>query len=170
MKLFVWFGRGCCQKNQQPKFSLKRREFLVQPVLLYGVFMAGKYLTPHFTVEEMKCKGTGICTMDEVFMELLEEIRKLYGKPIYPISGYRAPKHNDKVSSSGLNGPHTTGRAVDITIYGTEARILEQIAMNNGMTGFGLKQHGPHKGRFIHLDNLESDPKIPRTRPWVWTY
>ena len=148
-----------------------RRDFLLTtPLVLYGTFMAGKYLTKHFTVEEMKCKGTGICTMDEVFMELLEEIRELYGKPLYPISGYRSPEHNDKVSSSGLNGPHTTGRAVDITIFGTEARILEQIAMNNGMTGIGAKQHGPHKGRFIHLDNLESDPKVPRTRPWIWTY
>ncbi len=132
--------------------------------------MAGKYLTPHFTVEEMKCKGTGICTMDELFMELLEEIRKLYGRPIYPSSGFRSPEHNKTVSSSGLTGPHTTGRAVDIKIFGTDAQILEKIAQNVGMTGFGFKQHGPHKKRYMHLDNLDTDTTIPRVRPWVWTY
>lgn len=159
-----WFGRDYWKKNQ----SLSRREFLKQP-LYYGIFM-GTYLTPHFSVKEMRCKGTGICEMDEVFMEMLEEIRKLYGKPIYPTSGYRTPEYNASMSKSGLTGPHTTGRAVDIRIYGTEAFILEKIAMNVGMTGIGRRQHGAHKGRFIHLDNLETDLKVPRVRPWEWTY
>ena len=42
--------------------------------------------------------------------------------------------------------------------------------MNVGMTGIGRRQHGAHKGRFIHLDNLETDLKVPRVRPWEWTY
>ena len=95
-----WLGSVCNRpKNKQ---YLTRREFIIQP-MLFGILM-GKYITPHFTTDEMRCKGTGICTMDEVFMELLETIRCEYGKPMIVTSGYRAPEYNAKISKSGSKG------------------------------------------------------------------
>ena len=59
--------------KKSTKFKISRRQFIKTPVI--AIFM-GTYLTPHFKIEEMKCKGTGICEMDQVFMELLERIER----------------------------------------------------------------------------------------------
>ena len=132
--------------------------------------MANRYLTPHFTQDELKCKGTGLCNMDEVFMELLEQIRLAYGRPIWVNSGYRDPSYNDKISSTGRTGPHTHGKAADLRLYGDDATIVAKIAKELGMTGFGWQQKGEYKSRFLHVDNLTSVESKPGKRPWVWTY
>ena len=36
----------------------------------------------YFTEEEMACKGTGECHMDEEFMARLTRLREDYGKPM----------------------------------------------------------------------------------------
>ena len=133
--------------------------------MLFGFYMANKHLTKSFTVDELKCKGTGICDMDPAFLEKLQLIRDKFGKPMYPSSGFRHPDWNDRVSSTGRNGPHTTGHAVDIKISGRDAIRLLAIAQQNGMTGLGISQKGPHDTRFIHMDDLTGD-----NRPWIWSY
>ena len=138
--------RLCLQKKS-------RREFLVEtPIVLFGFYMANKYLTKSFTFEEMKCRGTGLCDMDPVFMEKLQLIRDEFGQPMYPSSGFRHPDWNEKVSSTGRHGPHTTGHAVDIVISGRDAIRLMAIAQKHGMTGIGVSQKGPHDKRFLHLE------------------
>ena len=73
-----------------------------------------------FSREELQCRCGEcgyLCKMDETFMMYLEELREKFSKPLYLSSGFRCPAHNRKVSSSGSpNGPHTTGKAVDILI------------------------------------------------------
>ena len=128
--------------------------------------MANKYLTKNFTFDELKCRGTGICDMDQSFLERLQLIRDDFGRPLFPSSGYRAPEWNEKVSSPGRTGPHTTGPAVDIEIFGAEALELIKIAQAHGITGIGFKLHGPKKKRFIHLDDLTE----PYPRPNSWSY
>lgn len=134
----------------------------------------GKYLTPNFTIDELQCRGTGVCNMDEEFMELLQQVRNNFGRPMVVTSGYRHPDYNEQLQKKGITktgrtGPHTTGKAVDILITGKEAIRLFAIAQNLGMTGIGLNQRGPHDKRFIHMDNL---PNVPgkQPRPHCWTY
>jgi len=134
--------------------------------MLFAILM-GKYITPHFTVEEMRCKGTGICTMDEVFMELLETIRCEYGKPMFVTSGFRSPEYNMKIAKSGSKGPHTYGKPADIHLIGADANAVIKLELEMGMTGIGVRQKGPHNKRFIHLDNL---PNGDHPRPWIWSY
>tara|TARA_R100000963_G_C4642571_1_gene106252 strand:- start:1287 stop:1694 length:408 start_codon:yes stop_codon:yes gene_type:complete len=129
----------------------------------------GKYLTPHFTIKEMRCKGTGICEMNDVFMEILEQIRSEYGKPMFISSGFRHPDHNERVSSTGRTGPHTKGQACDVLCMGEDAMLIAKIAKELGMTGFGFRQHGPYQKRFLHLDNLPNIVKVQK-RPWTWSY
>ena len=112
--------------------------------------------------------------MDEEFMELLQQVRNNFGKPMVVTSGYRHPDYNEElqkrgITKTGRTGPHTTGKAVDILITGREAIRLFAIAQNLGMTGIGLNQRGPHEKRFIHMDSL---PNIPgrQPRPHCWTY
>lgn len=103
------------------------------------------------------------------FMEKVETIRAVYGKPMKVNSAARCSAYNAKVSSTGLTGPHTTGRAIDIGISGHDAHELLRAAMRYGyFTGIGVSQKGPHKDRFLHLDDLPNVDGQPR--PWVWTY
>lgn len=120
---------------------------------------------PNFTQDELSCHGSGACEMNEAFMDKLQELRDLYGKPMIVTSGYRSPAYNAKVSGTGTTGPHTTGKAADIAVSGMDAYLLAQLAFKMNFTGIGISQKGPK--RFIHLDML-APPAFPR--PAVWTY
>ena len=123
---------------------------------------------PNFTPDEMRCRGTGKLDMNPAFMDRLQGLRNAFGAPLVITSGYRDPVYNSTVSKTGLMGPHTTGRAVDIAIYGEAAVRLLRQALNLGFTGFGFLQHGPTARRFIHLDDIPPGGHHPR--PWPWTY
>lgn len=117
----------------------------------------------YFTRGEMKCKGSGECRMDPEFMDVLEAIREEYGSPMVITSGYRSPDYNTKVSYTGTAGPHTTGRAVDVSIRGKNALRLLKIALAHGVTGVGVAQKG--NSRFLHLDMVDGV-----SRPMIWSY
>lgn len=103
--------------------------------------------------------------MVDAFMDRLEDLRVAYGRPMSLSSAYRCAAHNAAVSSTGTDGPHTTGRAVDVLVSGPEAFKLIQLAVSRGFTGIGVKQKGD--GRFIHLDDL---PDGSHPRPRIWSY
>ena len=99
----------------------------------------------------------------------LDNLRFWLDRPIVINSGYRCPKHNDEVSSTGLDGPHTVvdddNITVDIRISDEDAHGLLKVIDYEVFTGVGIKQNGPHSSRFIHLDCLDEGP-----RPNVWSY
>jgi len=106
--------------------------------------------------------------MSQVFLDMLEMLRVMYAKPIIITSGYRCPKHNQQVSGSGFDGPHTIG-AADIAVSGSEAYDLLRAASLVGFSGIGIRQSGPHASRFIHLDNC-TIPGTAIPRPRIWSY
>ena len=123
----------------------------------------------HFNRKELECHcGCKKMAMDENFMQKIEELRHGFGKPMRVSSAYRCPNHNERVSSTGRNGPHTTGQAIDIQVSGEDAFELLFFAVGFGFAGMGFKQKGPHANRFIHLDRLESISNRPRPR--IWSY
>lgn len=124
--------------------------------------------TEHFKDYELKCKHCGENHMDMGFMERLEAVRIAYGKPMHLTSAYRCPTYNISVSNTGITGPHTTGKAVDVAVYGGDALKLVHLSMYRGFTGIGVQQKGDFKKRFVHLDRLDEDANGPR--PWIWTY
>lgn len=134
----------------------------------------------HFSMEELTCQcGCGVMSMDNPFMQKLVKARKDCGFPFNVTSGYRCPEHNSKVSKTGKEGPHTTGQAVDIKTKGDEAHkiidaaymagILNPLGDDDERGGLGVKQHGTHSNRFLHLDDL-ADDQTAGPRPWVWSY
>lgn len=119
-----------------------------------------------FTEKELTCKcGCGKQLMKDDFMAKVIELRRKCGFPFSVSSAYRCPAHNNRVSSSGLTGAHTTGRAIDIAVQGKQALILLKEAAAMSFTGIGVNQKGG--GRFIHLDDL---PPNWGPRPNVWSY
>lgn len=120
---------------------------------------------PNFSEAEFRCRGSGRCDMDPEFMEALQTLRTALGFPFIVSSGFRSPEYNNRVSSTGLDGPHTTGKAVDIRVYGERAYRLVAAAPQYGFSGIGVSQKGNHASRFIHLDR-----GLPDLRPWIWSY
>ncbi|MBF0308112.1 MAG: DUF882 domain-containing protein [Magnetococcales bacterium] len=121
----------------------------------------------HFSRGEMTCKcGCGCADMDPDFMDLLERLRFECGDlPMTINSGYRCPDHNERASTSGRDGAHTTGRAVDIACSGKRQEQIQKVAKSLGCTGFG-NEHG-----FLHIDNLTvADGPKWRVRPNSWKY
>lgn len=116
--------------------------------------------------DQKNAPGSG-ANMDLDFLENIDELRHRCKFPIIISSGYRSPEYNAKVSSTGATGPHTTGKACDIKVYGKRAHRLLEVAFTMGVfTGIGVKQHGSNGGRFIHLDSLPDGD----LRPWIWGY
>lgn len=123
----------------------------------------------YFELAELKCK-CGKCgsTGEEMkpdFMRKLIALREHVNFPFLLISAYRCPQYNLKVSSTGEHGPHTTGRAVDISARGDKAFQIVSLAADFGFTGIGVNQKG--LSRIIHLDDLQP-PEYPR--PFIWSY
>ena len=102
--------------------------------------------------------------LTDEFLERLDELRENYGKPIIINSGYRCPEYNDKISTTGLDGPHTCC-AVDINVMGHNAHKLLSAALKMNFRGIGISQKG--SGRYIHIDDM---PDTPGPRPWIWSY
>lgn len=123
------------------------------------------YWAPLFLPHEFADRQSGDLVIDTEFMDKLVLLRNDFRRPMQISSGYRTPEHNNIVSSTGFDGPHTTGGAADILIFGSAAWDLLALAMKHKFSGIGISQKGPQFKRFIHLDNLS----LP-TRPWVWSY
>ena len=121
---------------------------------------------PYFSEDELRCKGTDECSMNDSFMEKLINIRSELDRPMIINSGYRHPAHNSAIGGVKAS-PHVFGRAVDIAAIGEVAYEIVRLAMKNGMTGIGVAQRGSHDRRFIHLDDMSSDT---HPRPWIWSY
>ena len=121
----------------------------------------------YFSVDELKCKGTDECEMDEGFMKKLEALRHEFNEPMIVSSGYRHESYN-QVIGGAKNSPHLYGKAVDIVISGKSAYRLMKLAIEHGFTGIGVSQRGPHEKRFLHIDTMENSDTHPR--PWIWSY
>ena len=118
----------------------------------------------YFTTEELRCKcGCQQNKIDQAFLEKLNEFREKWGSPLIVTSGYRCPSHNKRVSFTGETGPHTTGKAVDITCLGGTNRFkFVKMAMESGFTRIGIADS------FIHLDTLTTQDKV--ASPAIWIY
>ena len=120
-------------------------------------------ITANFSVHEMACKcGCGNHEMDSEFMRMLQTLRDEMQGPLKVTSGFRCVNHNQMVSTTGINGPHTQARAADILISGERAMRLFEKARQIGFSGIGLSQRGDHASRFVHLDT--------KPRKALWSY
>ena len=143
-------------------------------------------LTAHFTTDELACRdgcGFGISADDYAtgFLDFLETVRLIYGRPIHPNSGARCIDHNRAVGGVSLSA-HTRAAAGDLGVENgydraglVVASVLARLVLRGRMeldqaielaaelaaTGGGL---GIAK-TFIHVD---TDVHLPR--PSVWSY
>ena len=115
---------------------------------------------PNFSPRELAQRGAGWeegrtpIIIEESALDKLQALRDMCGFALPVTSAYRSPVYNAKVSTTGLNGPHTTGRAFDIAVYGERASYVIEYGYKCGFTGLGVHQRGSHSARFVHWDDL----------------
>ena len=118
----------------------------------------------NFTDKELACSCCGTFNESEQFnetMDLVQELRSWYGKPVIVTSAYRCEKHIIEAAKTNV-GEHTKG-AIDLQVPTEDCHKFVKKAFELGFTGIGWKLVGNHSGRFIHLDRRTSPPRI-------WSY
>lgn len=118
----------------------------------------------YFTDQELACSCCGKNEFDSDFLRLLNHLRAECDFPFVVTSGYRCPLHPVEAKKK-KRGAHTTGKAVDIAVYGERAQKLLHAALSVGIERIGVSQKGDIKSRFIHLDVCHDFPS-----PAFWTY
>jgi len=117
----------------------------------------------YFSLEEQRCHcGCSNRGLDPAFLKKLNHIRATLGKPLVLTSAYRCPDRNAAESVTGEDGPHTTGRAVDIHADSRLRSLVQREAMKLGMTRFGIAQS------FIHIDDLNESDGFDSNVTWVY--
>ena len=113
---------------------------------------------PNFSKSEFDCKETGENNMRPEFLDKLQALRTVYGKPITISSGFRSAKHSIEARKS-RPGYHSKGLACDIACSSDEAFKIVQLAYKHDFKGIGVSQNS--KGaRFVHLDSRDSIPVL----------
>ena len=116
------------------------------------------------TDPKLACPCCGEKGMNNGFMLILDEIRREVKQPLVINSGYRCSAENQRVSSTGEYGPHTTGRAVDFKCDNSHLRIkLIKAATKLQLTRIGIAKS------FVHVDNLNAeDDNFPSNVAWLY--
>lgn len=127
--------------------------------------ISGRY----FTHEELRCKCGQYCDgenkMKPETVERLDLMRGILGRPVILSSAYRCPAYN---AAMGYTKAHETGGSADVVCSGGEVIEVLIAAKRAGFKRFGVKQHGPHDQRFVHIDDLTEGDGFPS--PVFWSY
>jgi len=114
-------------------------------------------LTPHFTRSEMACKcGCGYDTIDVQTMQILNDLRLHFGKPVIITSAARCLEYNRFVGSKDTSF-HVIGKATDFYVKGVRLQDVYDYLIKEypGRLGIGLYKR---KG-FIHVDSREKEAR-----------
>jgi len=104
-------------------------------------------LSRHFDSSEMKChcNKCDFDTIDNELINLLENIRLHFGKPVHINSACRCLEHNRSIGSKDTS-QHVQGTAADITIDGVSpdniASYIDDLNPHNG--GIGIYETFTH--------------------------
>lgn len=108
-------------------------------------------MSTYFVTEELMCKcGCGRSYTDNRALDMLNELRRRYNKPIILTSAYRCENHPEE-RKKAKPGTHYEGIAFDIkTTPQTQVELL-CLAKEIGFKGFGIAK------TFLHIDAREQE-------------
>lgn len=91
---------------------------------------ANTSVSPHFKVKEFHSRKDPCDTViiDPRLIDLLENIRRLTGKPVHINSGYRSRAYNQTIKNASPKSQHCEGKAADIWIEGISPEKVAQYA------------------------------------------
>jgi len=97
--------------------------------------------------------------MDPKLLEMIDEAREIYGKPIHVTSGYRTEAHNHKVGGVDSSS-HLKGLAIDVACV----RSNDRFKMLTALIEVGFNRIGI-ASTFIHVDIDKG-----KSQNVIWTY
>lgn len=105
-------------------------------------YQVGKY----FKVREFQSKdGYPTVLIDDNLVDLLDQIREYFGKPVVITSGYRTKPHNAAVGGVS-NSQHTLGKAADIQVTGVPPAAVQTYVYDHSKYTVGTYT------TFTHVD------------------
>ena len=116
-------------------------------------------LSPHFRVREFRCHdGSDPVFIDSALVELLEQLRAHFGKPVTITSAYRTPAHNAKAGGATFS-QHLYGRAADIRVQGVSVEDVAAYAESLMPDWGGVGRYPIKAGRatgWVHVDTRQN--------------
>jgi len=106
-------------------------------------------ISANFTREEFKCR-CGSCDYDTVDIELIEvlqDVREYFNKPITITSGNRCRNHNIRVGGADTSY-HVRGRAADIQVKGVSPADVYYYVNSKYPDKYGIGKYDT----FTHID------------------
>ncbi len=118
---------------------------------IYCISKNFENLSPNFTAKELASKdGEEELLVSQELLEVLEEIRIHFNKPVIVNSGYRTPFWNFQIGGA-RNSYHCKGMAADIRIKGVSPKEIAKFASKY------MENHGGVicYTNFVHVDVRE---------------
>ena len=115
-----------------------------------------KKVSGHFSVYEFACSDkSDTVLIDTELVNILEQVRAHFGKPVHINSAYRTPAYNISVGGSP-ESQHCQGTATDIVISGIDpiriALYLSSLPYFAKRGGIGYYSRTQLTGGFVHVD------------------
>jgi uncharacterized protein YcbK (DUF882 family) len=110
-------------------------------------------LSPHFQREEFACP-CGVCrassdpVVDHTLIEILEDVRTHFNKPVAITSAFRCYRHNLAVGGKEAS-QHLTGRAADIIVRSHPSDEVFAYVTEKFPNNFGFGSYAT----FTHIDS-----------------
>lgn len=117
---------------------------------VYSLFHQGTHqISEHFKVREFAQKDFRCdkVIVDTELINVLEDIRAHFNKPVNVTSGYRTPEYNTKIGGV-KNSQHTKGTAADIKISGIPAKKVQKYLKHKYPNKYGIGSYST----FTHID------------------
>ena len=144
----------------------------------------GRLLSPHFSEDELWCKGQDYgtcncnhsCYIDPKVIELLEKLRyNIGGYPLTINSGYRCRVHNKSDLVGGASdSQHCRGTAVDIACPSQlDLDVFKWYVLQLEWDAVGVYYPSAGYSPFIHCDirdGASTPPGTPWEERWHWEY
>lgn len=111
-------------------------------------------LSKDFSRHEFACKcGCGFDTVDAETLQVLQDLRDWFKKPITINSGCRCSDYNTKIGGS-KRSQHMFGRAADISVYGIDPAHIYAYLDKKYEGKYGIGKYNT----FTHIDTRTDGP------------
>ena len=110
-------------------------------------------LSTHFKAYEFAChcgKCETVLPPDEL-LQVLEDVREAFKRPVVIMSGYRCEDHNRSVGGA-KRSKHKLGVASDIIVSGVSPSVVQGYLHDKYPDSYGIGSYA----KFTHIDVRES--------------
>lgn len=106
-------------------------------------------LSANFQRCEFKChcRNCNYDTVDKELIDVLEDLRSHFGKPVLITSGNRCPEYNKKIGGA-KHSYHVKGRAADVRVKNTPPKEVQKYLDETYPDKYGIGCYS----NFTHID------------------